>query len=165
MKFTVGEVVGDYRIVDVIGSGGMGTVYKVQHVISDRLEALKIILPSLIDSPDLAERFMREIKLQARLSHPNITSLHNALRVRESLLMVMEYIDGVSLYARMRESALSPGESIDIVKQILNALAYAHAHRRCPPRYQTGEHHAHTRRHRQADGLSELLALSTIATN
>lgn len=126
MTFSVGQTVGDYRIVDVIGSGGMGTVYKVQHVISDRIEAMKVVLPSLVDSPELAERFMREIKVQARLSHPNIASLHNALRSEQSLLMVMEYIEGTTLQARLREKRLDVLPSIDIILQVLGALAYAH---------------------------------------
>jgi serine/threonine-protein kinase len=127
VTFSVGQTVGDYRIVDVIGSGGMGTVYKVQHVISDRIEAMKVVLPSLVDSPELAERFMREIKVQARLSHPNIASLHNALRIEQSLLMVMEYIEGTTLHARLRENRLEILPSIDIISQVLGALAYAHA--------------------------------------
>ncbi|HEX4751175.1 MAG TPA: protein kinase [Bryobacteraceae bacterium] len=127
MTFSPGETVGDYRIVDVIGSGGMGTVYKVQHVISDRIEALKVVLPSLVSSPDLMERFLREIKLQARLSHPNIASLHNAMRLGSSVLMIMEYIEGTTLHAQVRGSAMDPSRSIDIGLQILNALAYAHA--------------------------------------
>lgn len=126
VNFSVGQTVGDYRVVDVIGSGGMGTVYKVQHVISDRVEAMKVILSSLVDSPELAERFMREIRLQARLSHPNIASLHNALRVGNNLLMVMEYIEGTTLHARLRDARLQPVQSIDIVLQVLSALAYAH---------------------------------------
>ena len=126
VTFSVGQTVGDYRVVDVIGSGGMGTVYKVQHVISDRIEAMKVVLPGLIDSPELGERFLREIKLQARLHHPNITSLHNALRSEQSVLMVMEYVEGKTLHERMRETRLDPLYGIDIVLQVLSALAYAH---------------------------------------
>lgn len=126
MTFSIGQAVGDYRIVDLIGSGGMGTVYKVQHVISDRIEAMKVVLPSLITSPDLLERFMREIKLQARLTHPNITSLHNALRVEGTVVMVMEYVEGSTLHGLLRHNPLEPLQSIDIMSQVLSALAYAH---------------------------------------
>lgn len=124
---SIGQTVGDYRVIDVIGAGGMGTVYKVQHLISDRIEAMKVILPELIDSPELADRFIREIKVQARLSHPNIASLHNALRLDNRFLMVMEYIDGSSLHARLRLGSIDAATSIDIILQVLSALAYAHS--------------------------------------
>jgi serine/threonine protein kinase len=127
VAFTIGQTIGDYRIVGAIGSGGMGTVYKAQHLISDRIEAIKVVLPDLVDSPELADRFMREIRVQARLNHPNITALHNAFRLDNQLLMVMEYVEGTTLHARLRHGRLDPGPSIDIILQVLSALSYAHA--------------------------------------
>lgn len=105
----------------------MGTVYKVRHLISERLEAMKLVLPELTENPELADRFMREIKLQARLSHPNIASLHNALRIGNQLMMVMELIEGSSLHAVMRQGAMDPNTAIETTAQILLALEYAHA--------------------------------------
>ena len=128
MAFDIGQSVGDYRIINIIGRGGMGTVYKVQHQISDRIEAMKVILPELIDSSELADRFIREIKVQARLSHPNITSLHNALRFGNELLMVMEFVEGTTLYERLRKAGMDPGSSVHVISQVLDALSYAHAH-------------------------------------
>ena len=104
----------------------MGAVYKVQHLISDRTEAIKIVLPDIKEMPGLADRFMREIKVQARLSHPNIASLHTVLRFEDQFLMVMEYVDGMTLHARLQASSLTTGESVAICAQILNALTYAH---------------------------------------
>ena len=126
VSLSIGQTVGEYRIIDVIGAGGMGTVYKVQHLISDRIEAMKVVLPELIDSSELADRFIREIKVQARLSHPNIAALHNALRLDNRFLMVMEYIDGSTLHARLRQGSMDAATSIDIILQVLSALAYAH---------------------------------------
>lgn len=127
MAFSVGQTVGDYQVIEILGSGGMGTVYKVRHLISDRLEALKLVLPELTENPDLMERFMREIKVQARLTHPNIASLHNALRVDNQLLMVMEFVEGRTLHALLRQGVMEPRAALDIVFQILSALEYAHS--------------------------------------
>jgi len=126
MAFNIGDTVGDYQIVGVLGEGGMGKVYKVRNTISDRTEAMKVLLPNLAEAPDLAERFMREIKMLASLNHPNIAGLHTALRSDNQLLMVMEYIEGRTLEERLREGPLSLWESADYMSQALSALAYAH---------------------------------------
>ena|SRR2546423_14262182 len=82
---------------------------------------MKLVLPNLSQSTELTDRFVREIKVQAKLSHPNITPLHNALRFNERLLMVMEFIDGTTLQAHLRQGRLELGMSLDIVLQILSA--------------------------------------------
>jgi len=64
MGLNVGDVVGDYQVVGVLGAGGMGQVYKVRNTISDRVEAMKILLPNLESDPELMDRFLREIKVQ-----------------------------------------------------------------------------------------------------
>ena len=84
MAYNIGDRVGDYEIIDVLGAGGMGKVYKVRNIISERVEAMKVLLPNLATDPDLADRFMREIKVQASLQHQNIAALHTALRVEQS---------------------------------------------------------------------------------
>jgi hypothetical protein len=66
MSFQIGDTIGDYAIIGVLGAGGMGSVYKVRNLISDRTEAMKILLPNLKDVSDLADRFQREIKVQGR---------------------------------------------------------------------------------------------------
>ncbi|MGD0772796.1 MAG: hypothetical protein ABSC05_08240 [Candidatus Solibacter sp.] len=63
MNFEIGSTVGDYQVVGILGAGGMGQVYKVRNVISDRVEAMKVLLPDLADQPELADRFLREIKV------------------------------------------------------------------------------------------------------
>src|SRR3979409_839225 len=97
MTFQVGDRVGDYEIRSERGAGGMGKVYKVRNVISERIEAMKVLLPNLEADPELADRFMREIKVQASLDHPNIASLHTAQRVDKQLVMIMEYVEGSTL--------------------------------------------------------------------
>ena len=74
MNYEIGSRVGDYEVLEVLGAGGMGRVYKVRNVISDRVEAMKVLLPDLEGDTELADRFMREIKVQASLDHPNIAA-------------------------------------------------------------------------------------------
>lgn len=106
----------------------MGQVYKVQNVISDRLEAMKVLLPDLTRDSGLADRFLREIKVQASLEHPNIARLHTAMRADNQLLMLMEFVEG-----RTVESLFSPERPMPLdhavwhCMQVLSALDYAHA--------------------------------------
>src|SRR5437588_6104476 len=126
MNFDIGSTIGDYQIVGILGAGGMGKVYKVRNVISDRAEAMKILLPDLATAPELADRFLREIKLQASLEHPNIASLHTALRVDNQLLMLMEFVDGVTLEQKLKEGPLAVPAAVDYISHVLAALDYAH---------------------------------------
>ncbi len=128
MGLQVGDQVGDYRVIGILGAGGMGAVYQVRHLISDRLEAMKVLLPDLASCKDLAERFIREIRLQASLSHPNIAGLHNAFHYENQLLMVMEFIQGDSLAEIIRHGPLKIPHAIQVGTQVLSALSYAHQH-------------------------------------
>src|ERR1700736_5757550 len=89
--------IGDYQIIDELGSGGMGRVWRVRNVISDRIEAMKVLLPDLAGREELAARFLREIKLLASLNHPNIAQLRTAFTNDNQLVMIMEYVAGVSM--------------------------------------------------------------------
>jgi eukaryotic-like serine/threonine-protein kinase len=127
MTFQVGDHVGDYEIVSVLGAGGMGKVYKVRNIISERVEAMKVLLPNLESDPDLADRFIREIKVQASLDHPNIAGLHTAQRVNNQLLMFMEFVEGVGLDQQMHAGPIPIEKGVEYISQALSALAYAHA--------------------------------------
>jgi serine/threonine-protein kinase len=127
MNYEIGSRVGDYEVLEVLGAGGMGRVYKVRNVISDRVEAMKILLPNLEGDTELADRFMREIKVQASLDHPNIAALHTALRLDNQLLMLMEYVEGVTIEAVLRSGRIPIDKAIDYAAQVLSALSYAHA--------------------------------------
>jgi len=128
MNYEVGSRVGDYEVLQVLGAGGMGRVYKVRNAISDRVEAMKVLLPNLEGNTDLANRFMREIKTQASLDHPNIAVLHTALRVDDQLLMLMEYVEGVTLESMMAAGPIPNDKAVEYMAQVLAALSYAHAH-------------------------------------
>jgi serine/threonine-protein kinase len=127
MNFEIGSTVGDYQVVGILGAGGMGQVYKVRNVISDRVEAMKVLLPDLANQPELADRFLREIKVQASLEHPNIAALHTAVRVENQLLMLTELIEGVTLAQKLKYGPLPFAEAVDYIMQALAALEYAHA--------------------------------------
>jgi len=128
MTIDIGSTVGDYEVIGVLGAGGMGKVFKVRNIISDRIEAMKILLPDLTHEPDLADRFLREIKVQASLSHPNIAGLHTALRFENQLLMVMELVEGITLEERLQHGKLPVADAVSYIGQVLSALGYAHQH-------------------------------------
>ena len=125
-EFTTGQHIGDYEILSVLGLGGMGKVYKVRNVISDRVEAMKILLPDLRSHESLADRFLREIRLLATLEHPNIAALRTALTYENQLVMIMEYVEGETLANRLARAPLSTVEAVNYSEQILSALSYAH---------------------------------------
>ena len=126
MSLEIGSRIGDYEIVSALGAGGMGKVFKVRNVISDRVEAMKVLLPDLEHEPELADRFMREIKVQASLQHPNIATLHTALRVDNQLLMLMELVEGITLDQRLQQGPIPLRDGVDYIGQVLGALGYAH---------------------------------------
>ena len=128
MELEIGATVGDYRVIGVVGSGGTGKVYKVQNVITERFEAMKVLLPDLANEPKLAERFMREIRVHSGLEHPNIASFRTALRVGNQLLLVMELVEGITLLDKLEAGALAPAIAIDYTTQVLSALECAHSH-------------------------------------
>jgi eukaryotic-like serine/threonine-protein kinase len=127
MSLQTGDKIGDYEILEVLGAGGMGKVYKVRNLLSDRIEAMKVLLPGLADEPELADRFLREIKVQAAMEHPNIAALRTAQRVDGQVLMIMEYLEGTPLDTLLRDGAIPLGNGLDYVAQVLSALEYAHA--------------------------------------
>ncbi len=127
MTFEVGQVVGDYRITAVLGVGGMGKVFRVRNLISDREEAMKIVLPDFDAEPALAERFLREIRVVAGLDHPNIAALHTALRIENRILMLMELVEGEPLDRKLRAGGVPLQAGIGYTAQVLDALGFAHA--------------------------------------
>lgn len=125
-EFNVGQHIGDYEILSILGMGGMGKVYKVRNIISDRVEAMKILLPDLTSNQSLADRFLREIRLLATLNHPNIAALRTALTYENQLVMIMEFVEGETLANRAARAPLSTADAVNYADQVLSALSYAH---------------------------------------
>ena len=110
-----------------LGSGGIGEVYRVRHVISQRTEALKLLRSDRTEG-ELPQRFLREIRVLASLSHPSIARLHTAFKVDDQIAMVMEYIEGEDLHWKLNSKWPDrAAEGIGYVCQVLSALEYAHA--------------------------------------
>jgi eukaryotic-like serine/threonine-protein kinase len=127
MAVEVGQRIGDYEILSLLGTGGMGRVYCVKNVISDRIEAMKILLPNLVAEPDLAARFTAEIRTLASFDHPNIAQLRTAFQHENQLVMIMEFVEGVTLEKKASKASLPVDEVLSYASQVLAALAYAHS--------------------------------------
>jgi len=115
-----------FEILQLIGAGGMGRVYKVRQPHLDRVAALKILPRELAADPQFAERFTREGQALARLSHPNIVSVFDFGKSGEFFWLLMEYVDGVNLRQAMQAAAMAPSEALHIIPAICAALDYAH---------------------------------------
>ena len=126
MSDATNKRLGDYEILKVLGSGGMGRVYQVRNTITDRVEAMKVLLPDLEGHEDVAARFQREIKVLAALNHPNIATLHTALTIDNQLVMIMEYVEGESLSSRLNHGPVPVADALKYFDQVLSALSYAH---------------------------------------
>ncbi|MBV9155720.1 MAG: protein kinase [Acidobacteriaceae bacterium] len=126
MPFEAGKLVGDYEVLALLGKGGMGRVYQVRHVISKRVEAMKVLLDDVSAEAELGDRFDAEIRTVARLDHPNIAKLYTAFRVENKLVMVMELVQGFTLSDRISQGPIPLEESISYLDQVLAALTYAH---------------------------------------
>jgi serine/threonine-protein kinase len=128
MSANTPQRIGDYEIIRELGHGGMGKVYQVRNVISDRVEAMKVVLPELAGSGDFAARFMREIKVLASLEHPNIAQLRTAFTANDQLVMIMEYVEGVTLASLLEQGKFFPvTDALNYIDQVLAALSYAHS--------------------------------------
>ncbi|MBN2387148.1 MAG: protein kinase [Anaerolineales bacterium] len=128
MSFTVGETVGPYRIVEQLGHGGMATVFKAYHAALDRYVALKVLHPAFMEDPNFLARFQREAKLVARLDHPNIVPIYDYAEHEGRPYLVMKFIEGETLKARLGRGPLTSPEVVAMVAAVGKALAYAHKH-------------------------------------
>ena len=145
----------DLEILELIGRGGMGVVYKARQKRLDRLVALKILSPRFSRDAAFAERFAREARAMAMLSHPHVVAVYDFGESDGLYYFLMEYVDGVNLRRLLdtgrldSEETLAPKQALKIVPQICEALQYAHDPRRGAPRYQAGKRALGQRRPRQ----------------
>jgi serine/threonine protein kinase len=122
-----GFVMGQYRILDELGRGGMGRVYKAEHMTMGRVVALKILSPNLTKTERARQLFHREVKAAAKLSHPNIVTAFDANQVGDRCFLVLEYVDGPNLQDLVKEKGLLPvAQACDYVRQAALGLQHAH---------------------------------------
>ena len=122
----IGKTVGKYRVLDRLGRGGMGTVYKAVDETLDREVAIKVLNPDLGDS-DVLKRFRAEAVTLARLNHPGIATLYELHRQDDELLMVMEFVRGETFHdLSERLGPIAPPQAAHLCMQVLDALAHAH---------------------------------------
>lgn len=126
MAFVPGENVGPYRIVEKLGQGGMATVFKAYHAALDRDVAIKVLHPVFKEDPHFLERFHREAKAVAKLEHPNIIPIYDFAEHELQPYLVMKFIHGETLKARLQRGSMDREESIRIIQAVGEALQYAH---------------------------------------
>jgi len=115
-----------YRIVEEVGAGGMGVVYRAEDLRLKRAVALKFLPPHLMDAPALKARFMVEAQAAAALSNPNICVIHEVGEDEGQPYMAMEFLEGVTLREKARKGPLEPGEAVGLVDQVAAGLEEAH---------------------------------------
>lgn len=114
------------EVVELIGKGGMGSVYKARQPNLDRFVALKLLWPKLGADPAFAERFNREARVLARLNHPNIVAVYDFGLSGGFFYLLMEFVDGVNLRQAMRAGRFAPNQALALVPKICEALQFAH---------------------------------------
>lgn len=129
MPLRIGETFAGYRILRLLGSGGMGEVYLVQHPRLPRRDALKVLPSSLTTNEEFRQRFVREAELVATLFHPNIVGMHDRGECDGQLWMSMDYVDGPDTAKLVRErypAGLPLDEAIAVAIAVADALDHAH---------------------------------------
>ena len=120
-------VLGNYVILDKLGQGGMGMVFRAEHRRMKRIVALKALSPSLTKTPEFVSRFQREVHAAARLEHPNIVPAHDADQVGNVHFLVMQFVDGEDLSSIVKRQGPFPlARAIDLTQQAARGLQYAH---------------------------------------
>lgn len=127
MSFILNEVIGNYECIGIIDKPRAGVTYKVRNLANGEIESLRALPGRTPADPESAERLLREIRIHARLSHPNIVEFHDAFEIDGRVVMTTEFVEGSTLAELCRGGALPPPDAIGSVTQVLDALEQAHA--------------------------------------
>ena len=122
------KILGPYRVLEKIGEGGMGEVYKARDTRLDRTVAIKVLPPAMLADGTARARLLREARLASQLNHPHICTVHDVGEADGQVYIAMELVEGQSLSARLAGEALPTEQVLRFGSQIADALAHAHAH-------------------------------------
>lgn len=127
MHLEKGAIIGEYRIVDFIGEGGMGQVYRALHTRIDRMVAIKVLAPTSGESV-VVQRFLNEARIQASLRHPGVAALFDFIEDRGRSVIIMEYVDGETVQEiTARQGAWSAEQALPVLRSCASTLAYVHS--------------------------------------
>ena len=121
-----GQRFGSYEILDLIGVGGMGAVYRARHVVLGRIDALKVLAENLTSNVTFQQRFLYEAKVQAKLHHPNIVEVHDCFKEGNHYCISMGYVPGHPLSRVFASGVLGEERLRSVFDQILDAMAFSH---------------------------------------
>src|SRR5688500_6261891 len=127
MTLALGTCIGPYEIVERVGAGGMGEVYRARDMALERDVAIKILPDVFARDPERLARFAHEAKTLAALNHPHIAHIHGFENTRDVRAIVMEFVDGEDLATRLARGAIPSDEALPLARQIAEALEAAHA--------------------------------------
>jgi len=117
-----------YRIVSLLGHGGMSVVYLAEHLGLERKVAIKVLAPALAEDARFRDRFVRESRMAASLDHPNVIPIYEAGESDGRLFIAMRYVEGTDLKGLIREfGPMDPGQAVSVVRQVAGALDAAHS--------------------------------------
>jgi eukaryotic-like serine/threonine-protein kinase len=128
--FDSNQPVGEYRVVDFLGAGGMGEVYRVMHSKIGRVAAVKVLTAQAAQGSGFVERFFNEARIQASLQHPNVATLYDFCEVQGQPCIIMEYVDGDTISERIAayRAPLPLSETVHVFEKVCEAIDYVHRH-------------------------------------
>src|SRR5437870_3565569 len=127
MPLPAGSRLGAYEIIQLIGAGGMGEVYRARDTRLDRIVAIKVLPPALADDPQFRERFDREARTISQLDHPHICALYDVGTEQGTSYLVMQYLEGETLADRLEKGRMGLAEAMKTAIEIATALDMAHS--------------------------------------
>ena len=125
-RLATGQSVGNYRVIDLLGAGGMGEVYLTEDIRLGRRVALKLLPAQFAKEPERLHRFEREARAASSLNHPNIITIHEVGQVEDAPFIITEFIEGQTLRRQMASAKMTHREALDVAIQVASALEAAH---------------------------------------